>query len=143
MRRFDQSATPGDNGGVIANQRPQIVRRNNCGSAREIGPAGEREQRPDQEGTKFFGDEDENENDERNGKQSNERRLASRAQQQPDGVTGNDSDKRTFHWFDFTGVFAGGQESTTRANPPRRQWCQSTHPILMKFGWEQNFGGIR
>ena len=97
VRRFSQSSAHGGDGGGIANQRAQIIRRNDGGADDEIGPAGQREQRPDQKRAEFSEDEGEDEDEERDGKQRGERRLENFAEQQSDGVTGNNGDERTFH----------------------------------------------
>ena len=71
-------------------------------------------------GTKFFEDEDENENDKGDAKKRDERRLKNSGEQQADGVTGNDGDERTFHGR-FLPVF-----SPAANNPKREQTCRAT-----------------
>ena len=97
VRRFQQRPAHRHDGGVVAEQRAQVIRRNDGGAAGEIRPAGERNQRPDQPRTKFFEDENEDEDEKGDGKQRAERRVKNFGEQQTNGVARNDSDERTFH----------------------------------------------
>src|ERR1035437_10948084 len=101
---FSERAAHGDNRGLGAEARSQISGRNNGGATGEICPADEHQQRPDEERTEFFEDECEDEDDGRNLKKRDKRRLKQLREQKPGGIGKNDGGKGTVH---FLPAFAG------------------------------------
>src|ERR1039458_2052271 len=118
-RRFGERAVNGDNRRFMAQQGAEIVRRNDGRVRGKIGPADEREQRPDQKWPKFFADENEDEEEKRSDKQRGERRLKELCEQQAGGVGKDDGDKRTVHVPPGLRIFQRSHNSSKATAPPQ------------------------
>src|ERR1039458_9532129 len=118
-RSFSRSDRNGDNRRFMAQQGAEIVRRNDGRVRGKIGPADEREQRPDQKWPKFFADENEDEEEKRSDKQRGERRLKELCEQQAGGVGKDDGDKRTVHVPPGLRIFQRSHNSSKATAPPQ------------------------